>query len=174
MTAIFQRTPFWVWPLLLVLIAAGLRLSRTRSVPPTPVIVISGVMLSVSLLGVISVFHASALALLAWLSLLVLTLIACRQWGYPRGWHYDAHTKRLHVPGSWWPMILFLLIFSLKFAVGMALSLRPQWALQTRFLLPVSALYGLLSGIFAARAWHALHISRQTALAATHRSLGTD
>jgi hypothetical protein len=163
MTAIFLRTPFWVWPLLLALIAAGLRLSRTRSVPPTPVIVISGVMLSVSLLGVISVFHASALALLAWLSLLVLTLIACRQWGYPRGWQYDTHTKRLHVPGSWWPMILFLLIFSLKFAVGMALSLRPQWALQTRFLLPVSALYGLLSGIFAARAWHALRISRPTA-----------
>ena len=174
MTAIFQRAPLWIWPLLLVLVAAGLRLSRTRSVPPMPVMVISGVMLSVSLFGVMSAFHASALALLAWLSLLVLTLIACVHWGYPRGWQYDAHAKRLHVPGSWWPMILFLLIFSLKFAVGMALSLRPEWALQRQFFLPVSAVYGLLSGIFAARAWHALRISRPSARPVADRSLGMD
>jgi hypothetical protein len=163
MLQIFQKAPVWVWPLFMVLIAVGWMQSRTRSVPPQPMIIISSAMLCLSGFGVISAFQSSALALLAWLAMLSLTLLLCQKMGYPQAWHFDASTRRMHVPGSWLPMALYLSIFLIKFAVGAALGFRPEWAKQLSFALPVSALYGLLSGIFATRALHALRISRSAA-----------
>jgi hypothetical protein len=138
----------------------GFRMARTRSVPPQPVIIISLAMLCLSGYGVLAAFQGSALALLAWASMLSLTLLSCQRLGYPNGWQFDAQARRMHVPGSWMPMVLFLSIFSIKFAVGATLGMRPALAQQAQFALPVSALYGLLSGIFAARALHALRLSR--------------
>jgi hypothetical protein len=161
MVQILQKAPIWVWPLFFTLIALGLRMTRSRSVPPQPVIIISTVMLCLSVYGVISVFQGSALSLLAWILVLNLTLQICRRMAYPTGWQFDAHTRRMQVPGSWLPMVLFVSIFFLKFAVGAALAMQPALATQLGFALAVSASYGLFSGIFAARALHALHISRR-------------
>jgi hypothetical protein len=160
MSDIVTKAPIWVWPLLLVLIALGLMQSRNRTVPPQPIIVISTAMLCLSAYGVISSFQGSVLALLAWAKLLTITLLICQKMGYPQGWQFDANTGRMQVPGSWLPMALFLGIFLTKFAVGAALAMRPALAQQLNFALPISALYGLLSGIFAARALHALRLSR--------------
>ncbi len=157
---IIEKAPIWVWPLLLVLITLGLRMSRSRSVPPRPVIIISSAMLCVSGYGVISAFQGLAPALMAWLAMLSIVLLLCQKMGYPRGWQFESSTQLMHVPGSWLPMVLFISIFLIKFAVGAALSLRSELAQQLGFALSVSALYGLLSGIFAARAMHALRISR--------------
>ncbi len=162
MMQIFQKAPVWVWPLFLVLIALGLRQARSRTVPPLPVIIISSAMLCLSGYGVASAFLGSAWALLAWASVLVMTLLICQKMGYPQGWQFDTPTQRMHIPGSWLPLALFLAIFLIKFAVGVTLAIRPELARQLQFALPVCALYGLLSGIFAARAWHALRLSRQS------------
>jgi hypothetical protein len=162
MLQIFQKAPFWVWPLFLVLIALGLRQARSRSVPPQPVIVISTAMLCLSGYGVISAFQGSAVALMAWAGMLSLTLLGCQKMGYPQGWQFDAQARRMHVPGSWLPMALYLAIFSIKFAVGAALAIQPSLAQKAQFALPVSTLYGLLSGIFAARALHALRLTRKS------------
>jgi hypothetical protein len=160
MIQILLHAPGWLWPLLLVLIALGWRMSHTRSVPPQPAIIISSTMLLLAAYGVISSFQGSALALLVWLKLLSATLLVSRKKGHPQGWQFDANTGRMQVPGSWLPLALFLGIFSVKFAVGAALAIHPTLAHQVQFVLPVSALYGLFSGIFAARAWHAWRISR--------------
>jgi hypothetical protein len=163
MSDIVTKAPIWVWPLLLVLIALGFMQSRNRTVPPQPIIVISTAMLCLSAYGVISSFQGSVLALLAWAKLLMITLLICPKMGYPQGWQFDANTGRMQVPGSWLPMALFLGIFLTKFAVGAALAMRPALAQQLYFALPISALYGLLSGIFAARALHALRLSKGVA-----------
>jgi hypothetical protein len=162
MADIFLKAPFWVWPLLLVLIALGFMQSRNRAMPPQPIIIISAAMLCLSAYGVINSFQGSLLALLVWGKMLTITLLICRKMGYPQGWQFDANTGRMHVPGSWLPMALFLGIFVIKFAVGAALAIRPSLAQHLNFALPISALYGLLSGIFAARALHTLKLSRQT------------
>jgi hypothetical protein len=161
MLQIFQKAPIWVWPLFLILIALGFKQSRSRSVPPQPLIIISTAMLCLSGYGVISAFQGSALALMAWAGMLSLTLLTCQKMGYPQGWQFDAQARRMHVPSSWLPMALYLAIFSIKFAMGAMPVIRPSLSQQAHFALPVSALYGLLSGIFAARALHALRISRK-------------
>ncbi len=161
MTDIFFKAPVWIWPLLLVLIALGLLQSRTRAMPPLRMIIISTAMLCMSAYGVMTAFHGSGWALLAWLALLSMTLLICNQLGYPRGWQWDVSTKRLQVPGSWLPMVLYVGIFLIKFAVGALLTMRPTLAQQLNFSVPISALYGLLSGIFAARALHALQLFKR-------------
>lgn len=160
MSDIVLKAPIWVWPLLLVLIALGFMQSRSRTVPPQPVIAISTAMLCLSAYGVITSFQGSVLALMVWFKLLSITLLICRKMGYPQGWQFDALSGRMQVPGSWLPMALFLGIFLTKFAVGAALAIHPALAVRPQFALPICALYGLLSGIFAARALHALRISR--------------
>lgn len=160
MNEILLHAPSWVGVLLLALIALGLPMSRSRSVPPQPEIAISSAMLLSAAYGVISSFQGSVLALLVWFKLFMTTLLICRKMGYPQGWQYDANTRRIQMPGSWQLLALFLGIFSVKFAVGAALAIHPSLAHQGQFVLPVSALYGLFCGIFAARAWHAWQISR--------------
>ncbi len=162
MTLILQKVPLWVWPLFFTLIVFGLRMARTRNVPPQPVIVISTVMLCLSGYSVISAFKGSLPAMLVWAFMLCLALLICQRMGYPKGWLFDADTRRMHVPGSWLPMVLFMTIFFIKFSVGMTLAIQPALAFQSEFTVVVSALYGLLSGIFAARALHALRISRRS------------
>jgi hypothetical protein len=60
--------------------------------------------------------------------------------------------QRLHLPGSWLPMALIVLIFAPRYAAGVAQGLHPEW----RALWPLQAgqalLFGALSGLFAGRA----------------------
>jgi hypothetical protein len=165
MTHILQRAPVWIWPLFLFLLLGGLRMTRTRSMPPLPVIIISSAMLCLSCFGVLSAFQGSALALLAWAGMLAAVLLTCQKLGYPQGWQFDATTRRIHVPGSWLPLALFMSIFLIKFSVSALLAMHPAYAQNLSFSLMVSAVYGALSGIFAARSWHALRISRKSRLA---------
>ncbi len=164
MFTIFQKASDWVWPLFLVLIALGLQQARSRSVPPWPVVIISGAMLCLSGYGVISAFKGSVLAMLAWAGMLTTTLLICQRMGYPQGWQFDSQTKRLQVPGSWLPLMLFMAIFMVKFIVGAMLGMQPDLAQQPYFALPFSAMYGLLSGIFAARSVHAMRLSQASSL----------
>jgi hypothetical protein len=161
MSQILLKAPIWVWPLFAVLLAAGMRMSRSRIVRPQPVIIISSLMLLFSGYGVVSAFQGSALALLVWAGMLGLSLVLCHRLSYPQGWLFDQQTQRMHVPGSWLPLVLFMTIFFIKFTVQSFLLIQPDFSTQPLLALPVSAIYGLLSGIFAARAWHALRISRK-------------
>jgi hypothetical protein len=163
MNQILLKAPIWVWPLFAVLLASGLRMSRARVVRPQPVIIISLMMLLFSGYGVVSAFQASALALLVWAGMLAMSLMLCHRWGYPQGWQWDAVTQRMHVPGSWLPLGLFMTIFFTRFTVQSFLLFNPALAMQPLLAMPVSAVYGLLSGIFAARALHALRLSRRPA-----------
>ena len=58
------------------------------------------------------------------------------------------------------PLALITAVFALKYAVGIELALQPQAAQQPAFALTVCALYGALTGLFAARAlalWRLTH-----------------
>jgi hypothetical protein len=162
MSDIFLKAPLWVWPLFAGLIFLGWMQSHSRSMSPWRIIMISCAALCLSGYGVIAAFHGSPYALMVWLTVVIMTTLVCQKMGYPQGWQLDTHTHRIQVPGSWLPMALYLTIFMVKFACGIALALRPMLAARAQFSLPISALYGLLSGIFAARAWHAMKLQRQS------------
>ena len=78
----------------------------------------------------------------------------------PAGARYKVAQRRFHLPGSWLPLLLILIVFTLKYAIGVQLAMQPALAHASGFAFVVTALYGLLSGLFAARTLRVLRLAR--------------
>jgi hypothetical protein len=156
--------PLWVWPVLAVLLAAGIAQMRARSVPRAVVLGVPAVLTVLSLGGVLSSFGASAAALAAWLAGAVAALaLNERLLGLPRGVR-RVGGDRYAVPGSVVPLLLMLAIFATRFAVGAAAAVAPALVGGAWFVAGVGAVLGLLGGLFLARAWRILRAGPAAAL----------
>lgn len=147
----WSHIPVWVFAILLGLIAIGLRQTRTRVVKPAVLVSVATGLLVYSARGVTSAFGVQPAALLAWATGLALALGLLMRWVAPQG--LVRQGQAVQVPGSWLPMALLLSIFLAKFALGMANGLGASFVQATWFVVLSSAVFGLLSGSFAARAW---------------------
>jgi hypothetical protein len=151
-TTILQHTPGWVWLLLAGLLALGLWQRLDRSVRPGQLFILPGVLLALGLSTLAPVFLRQPLVAPVWLAALALGATAGSRWPAPRGTRWLPEQGRLHLPGSWLPMALIVLIFGLRYSAGVAQGLHPEW----RALWPLQAaqalLFGGVSGLLAGRA----------------------
>ncbi|HRE17109.1 MAG TPA: hypothetical protein PLW86_08580 [Rhodocyclaceae bacterium] len=154
---ILKHTPIWVFFLFALLVRLGFVLARSRDVSVGRAVMVPLVMSALSVAGVVSAFPGMALPIVAWAGGLVLALGGCVALNYPRGVAMTAE-RRVHVPGSWVPMGLMMTIFFTKFAVGMTLAMQPGLAHAAGFAVPVSMIYGAMSGAFLVRALAALRV----------------
>lgn len=76
----------------------------------------------------------------------------------PAGASYNRSTQRFTLPGSGWPLAVFMAIFACKFVVGMLSAVAPEHIRSLPAAIGISALYGLLSGIVIARVWRFLKL----------------
>ena len=60
-------------------------------------------------------------------------------------------SRHLTVPGSWTPLVLYLMIFSLRFVYGMLGATHPALLQEAGPVVAMAALSGLLSGLVNAR-----------------------
>ena len=161
-----QHIPMYVPIILLALVALGLQQSRARVLPVRRLLAINIVLSVVTLAGVTQQWRGTpwlALAIASWACGCLLLTFVLGQRAAPPGATYDAQTKRFFVPGSWWPMALFMLIFATKFAIGMADAMAPGQLRNIAAAVGISALYGLYSGILNARAWALLKLRLKNA-----------
>lgn len=152
LTQILQKTPIWVWALLIGLIALGYSQTRDRSVGLARSIIVPVVMVVLSLLGTVSAFGTTPTVLGAWLTSCLLMACLTLTRAAPAGTGYLRSTRQYVTPGSWLPMLVILAIFMTKYAVGVTLSMQPSLAHSDTFALTISLLYGIFSGYFAGRA----------------------
>ncbi|GAA3983225.1 hypothetical protein GCM10022279_03370 [Comamonas faecalis] len=160
---IVRQTPSWVGALLAFLLVLGLSATRTRKVSLTRLVLLPVAMGGLALWGVQAAFGATAhlAALLAlWAVCAAAVLAACSRLTPPAGAHWNTSTRSIHLPGSWVPMGLILAVFLMKYGIGVQLAMEPSLAHDTGFAGTVTALYGLLSGYFAARALCVLRLAR--------------
>ncbi len=153
LAAIARSTPPWVWGLLAALVLLGWLHSRDRTASLGAVSALPVGMTVFGLWGTVGAFGRSPLlaeALLLWLlaAAAVSALLARR----PAAAWYDRSTRTFDLPGSWFPMALFLAVFAVRYTVAVQLALHPLLAADRAFALPVAALYGACSGIFLGRA----------------------
>ncbi len=156
---ILSHTPRWVFAVFLLLLALGYQQSRDRTVSRTRLLFLPAAMLALSLAGVASSFGGTWLSLLAWsLGLATGALPGL----LPR--NIAAAPPRssgpVFVPGSWWPLVLMLVIFGLRYVTGYAQARKLDVTLQPWFIGAVSLSLGLVSGLFLARAGAALRARR--------------
>lgn len=145
-----SHIPVWVFFVLFGLLALGYRLSRTRLVKPGTVALIAFAMLLYSLYGVTSAFGVDALPLAAWASGIAAAIVLGSQLIGSRGLSREG--ERVRVAGSWWPMVLVMAIFAVKFALGVARGVGSPVVEAAWCVGAASAIFGLISGSFAARA----------------------
>lgn len=147
----FALIPPWVPFLLLGLLFLGYRQSVTRVVKPRVLLAVALGMLGFSLYGVASAFGASAMVLLLWAAGYLLAAVGGARRVAASGLARVGGAVR--VPGSWWPMVLILGIFTAKFALGFAAGVHAPVLQSSAFIATMSLVLGALSGGFGARAF---------------------
>lgn len=161
---ILKRTPPWVFVLFFALLALGYFQSKSRTVSRAKVSMLPVAMIVLSFYGVFSAFGVAPIGLAFWVLGVVIAVGVGVTLAAPRGVTFSAETQSYCVPGSWLPLVFMMTIFFIKYVVGVILARQLPVVSETAFVGSVSLCYGLLSGIFLARAiviWRSATYHRQ-------------
>lgn len=161
-----QHIPVWVFFLLIGLIAMGLLQTRTRQMHSKRLHGVSIALTVFTLVGVVQQWRHTpwlALGLFSWAAICWSSAWALGQGAAPQGASYNPETQCFTVPGSWWPLALFMSIFGCKFVVGMLSATAPGLLHRVEAAIGISALYGLFSGLLNARALRLLKLAKPQA-----------
>ena len=149
---IMKHTPSWVFVLFFVLFALGYFQSKERSFSRGKVAIIPIVMIILSFWGVLSAFGINYVGFISWVVGVGVALWFGIKINRPRGVSFSTETQLLSVPGSWIPLILMMTIFFVKYVVGVIHARQLPIIGEPVFIGTISLCYGILSGVFLARA----------------------
>jgi len=148
--SILQHTPVWVYVLFFALLGLGWMQSRDRIVPYVRAFILPLIMVLFSIYGVVSAFGMS-IGVIAWsVGLIVVMALGIRIRAFYNAVFMEEN-KAFAIKGSWLWLSLMMVIFWLKFAVGIALARQLEMVYELWFILGISLCYGVLSGIFLVR-----------------------
>jgi hypothetical protein len=145
-------TPAWVYALFVALVGFGLSQTRTRSVGETAVLLLPLAMVAYSFVSVVLAFGWTLAAAAVWTAGVALALGAGTALGRARGARYVAGERRYEVAGSWVPLALILMVFFTRYCIAVAMGIDPALRQAGAFIAGASFAYGLLGGLFPARA----------------------
>ena len=169
-----RQTPLWVWVILAVLLALGVKQTKNHVVGHARLLVQPLVLGALSVLAAIGAFGLQPITAAGWLMGALAGVLLNRMLGLPRR-VLALPDGRFAIGGSWVPMVLLMAIFWLRYGVAVSLAVAPALAADTVFALLACAVYGLASGLLGARAWRVLrtNTTTPTALAAAGERLAT-
>lgn len=163
---IVRHTPLWVWLLLAALLALGLSQRRGRFVQPARLLILPLVLLGLGLSSMAAAFSALPLVGVAWVAALLMSLTLALRLKPPAGTHWDAAAGRLFLAGSWMPLFIILVIFTLRYTTAVSLALHPAWRTDLAVQLPLALAFGSLSGLFLGRTLGLWRLTRAATIAA--------
>ena len=146
------NTPSWVYALFIALIGFGLTQTRTRTVSERMVVALPLAMTAYSFYGMTLAFGVSAADVFAWCAGVALALgvgLALRR---QQGVRYLPQAASFQVPGSWFPFALIMMVFFARYFLAVAMGIDPSLRQDAAFTLGASLAYGVLGGVFPARA----------------------
>jgi hypothetical protein len=139
-----SNTPWWVWPLLALLIGLGVQALRPRRVTPVRVLITPVMFLNWGLIGLVFTARGTPMALLDWAIAAAagagLALASFRTAGLA------VADGLVHLPGSPAPLLRNLSIFVVKFALAVALARLPEW--HADLVLADAGVSGIVAGYF--------------------------
>jgi hypothetical protein len=121
-------------------------------------------MIALSFWGVFSAFGITYVGFTSWVVGVGIAVLIGIRINRPRKISFSSETQLLSVPGSWIPLILMMAIFFVKYAVGVIHARQLPIIGEPAFIGAISFCYGILSGVFLARAfviWRAAGRSAQ-------------
>ncbi len=163
---ILAHTPPWVFALFFVLLVFGLMQTRTRAVRRIPALILPASMVALSLAGINSSFGLTPVPLASWAIALAITALVGYALFRDQKVVYDTTAEKFSVPGSWVPLAVIMAIFFAKYVYAVMHAFNATVISTTLFVVGLSAVYGLLSGYFAAKALNLIMLSRRQPQAA--------
>ncbi|HEX3141355.1 MAG TPA: DUF6622 family protein [Rhizobacter sp.] len=148
---ILIHTPLWVWLILALITAIGLRQAVAHTLPGKRLVALPIVLAGLSLYGAAGAFGVHAGVLTAWLLGAALAALASHALVRP-GQAQHLGAGRLAMPGSLGPLLAMWSVFAVRYVSSVTLALHPGWNHGTWFSLVVPMVYGALSGLFMGRA----------------------
>lgn len=161
MLEIIQHTPIWVFILFFFLLYFGYQQSKDRNVSFKKAIILPIAMLFLSFYGVIAAFGFEFNNILFWGIGFILGVFLNILLKLPRNSEYIKVEKVFVVKGSFIPMFLIMSIFFTKYFVGVVSAKQLPILNELVFILIISGIYGLLSGIFFGRIFVLLNKKRE-------------
>ncbi|MFT3800796.1 MAG: hypothetical protein QM766_06190 [Burkholderiaceae bacterium] len=165
--------PAWVFAVFALLVVLGWRHRRARWVDPRVLGIVAAVLSVYSATGVASAFGGHLGSLCAWGAGLAVAAWAASRARALRDLDWDPATRRVHVPGSWLPMMVMLGIFGLKFVLGAAAGQGTPVPAGSSAAFAIAGGLGVFGGVFVGRAW-ALHRAARRARAASASARPSD
>ena len=147
-----KHTPISVYILFFVLLIYGYAQRQTRLASCPRLCILPAIMVALTLSGVHSAFGLSLNMFAAWAIGIGVAVWEGLTFGSRRGVSYSEELEVFHVPGSWVPLILMMTTFFIKFAVGVAQAHQLVFTQALLFGYTISFVYGVLCGMFVARA----------------------
>src|SRR5215471_6812872 len=125
--AILQHSPWWVYVLFAVLIWFGLRALRPRTLPIWRLMIVPAVFIGWGIASMLTQSRTSVFLIAVWL--VTATVGAILAWIGAR--RLEVRIDRAHrsvtLPGSVRPLVVNMLIFAAKYAIGVAMVLSPRY-----------------------------------------------
>lgn len=148
---IIKHTPIWVFILFGSLLFLGYSQTKNREIKLTRIYILPTAMISLSIFGILSAFGIMPIVLILWFIGASLSLIIGLKLSFPKKIEYNNIKKVFYIPGSWLPMFLILVIFFIKYFIGVLIARELPIINQIEFIIIISLLYGFISGIFLSR-----------------------
>lgn len=162
---ILQHIPIWVFLILAGLLWLGLSARKDRKIRwrvPIIVPIALTIMAITSLLGQYGATDLLLPALVSWGGVCALLAWLFAKRPLPETVHYDLETAKFQLPGSYLPLAMYMGIFAFKFMVGFMSGMRMPIVNDLLFVLSISAVYGLFSGLFLSNAWRLFKLRSNT------------
>lgn len=163
MFEIILKTPVWVFILFVLLLILGYAQSKDRTLSYPRALMMPYSMFLFSLYGVLVSFGWNY-TLILWIIGIGMGIYLGMRLGIVHAMVYVPTNQTLIIKGSWFWCVLILLLFFIKYSVGVMLARQFDIIEMVSFRMSISAVYGMLSGLFFARVIiiRHLHIKHRT------------
>lgn len=150
MLEIISHIPFFVWPLFLLLLLAGLKASKPHSVPLKAILIPPTLFFVWSVYSFFGKYSENTLSIFLWAIILGCGFVIGYSYMQKASLQFDKQNGKIHMPGSWMPLTLSMSIFTLRFSIGMLSGMFPD-LIGSASLLSLELCATIILGIFLGR-----------------------
>ena len=153
---ILQHIPVWVFLILAGLLWLGLAARKDRMIRWRVPIIVPVALSIMAITSLLAQYGATDLlwpALMAWAGVCAWIAWRFANRPLPETFQYDLESAKFQLPGSNVPLAMYMGIFAFKFMVGFMSGMRMPIVNELLFVLGISGVYGLFSGLFLSNAW---------------------
>lgn len=144
---IVSGTPWWVWVVFIYLVVIGIQATKSITVSLFRMAIIPVIL---TLWSWYSLIHHPVIRIITWLIAFAVGILIGLRF-FSTKVTVDKKNKRVHLAGSYLPLIFYLLFFLLKYVLGFTYAIHPEYK-NFAFLWAIDAVSsGLISGIFSGR-----------------------